>query len=204
MPRELKTMQAVLASAFPAASRHGGACEMGLTASGGGTLPPVLKFTFCCSQVRPPSSTHCAGAVFCQVSTRNDRAARSTKKRAREKSDAARIFDIDTPLTSARESPPTRKSASVFDVNGIAIAAARLMIKATTSTSTAVKPLSERAPEGAGGRRGTMTGSRRKRVIEVPATPSQTPCLPIGPETGLCRRPRTRRVTVLGVFRRDL
>jgi hypothetical protein len=47
---------------------------------------------------------------------------------------------IPTPLTSARESPPTRKSASVLEVNGIAMAATTVITSATISTSMAVKP----------------------------------------------------------------
>src|SRR5258708_6655053 len=92
-PRELKTMQEVLAIAAFALSRHAGAWPMAGWLFGGGVpREPLLRLTRYDSDVGSPSATQPTPPVFSNRSTRYVRAARLTNKRARVKSAAARIL----------------------------------------------------------------------------------------------------------------
>src|SRR5262245_15545057 len=105
MPRELKTMHAVLAITAFASFRQAADCAMAACVFGGGAARvPNPKRTPDESLVEPPSATHELDVLF-QDCTRNESVVRSTKSRSRENRAAALILVRPIALCMLRASP---------------------------------------------------------------------------------------------------
>src|SRR5437867_6377981 len=107
----------------------------------GGAPPttPNPKETLVDRDVFPPSAVQC-DAVLSHASSRCDRPSRSTYKRTRLKSEAARILVSETAFAALRASPLNRKLARVLPNIGTAMALTRPMSATTNSISSSEKP----------------------------------------------------------------